>query len=311
MKTGAINWWRSACNVARRGSAVRLGLALLVAAVAAIATQSGATRPVTADWDNETSVLLTMINNYRQENGRPPLVLDAKLQAAADWHANDQMNTANCLDNFRCDHRDTQGRGIDGRIWGQFGYPRTARIGENIAMGYRDAQGAFDGWRSSPGHNNNMLEGRFRAAGLSRLCRPDGSCIWVNTFGSEVSEAFTPTTGPAAPAGPTTYEPQPPTADMQVWIGAWKTDRGDLNLNPPQAWMPHQAPLFGMYGADKSVEGEVFGAMFGGTWFEPAPWGGFFSGDFEFRLSPDGKSFTGRYRFPASENWEPWNGHRP
>jgi uncharacterized protein YkwD len=34
---------------------------------------------------------------------------------------------------------------------------RWSAAGENIAMGYRDAESAVNGWKNSPGHNRIML----------------------------------------------------------------------------------------------------------------------------------------------------------
>jgi uncharacterized protein YkwD len=289
---------------------VQLGFAVLVAALMALSAQSGGPPIATANWDNETAAFLNLINDYRAQNGRGPLTVDAKLQAAADWMSNDQLNAANCIDRNNCSHRDTQGRDIGPRIWDGFGYPRgNTRIGENIAWGFQTAQQVFEGWRNSPGHNANMLEGRFTATGIGRLCRDNGPCFWTNTFGSVVSEPFN---GPTAPTGPAAPVQQEIPAPVQPWVGTWNTDRGQMRLAPPQAFLPTESPLFGQYSTDGStVEGGVFGNMFSGTWFGPPRLDGTLNqGDFEFTLSADGNSFTGRFRIGASETWEPWNGTR-
>lgn len=43
----------------------------------------------------------------------------------------------------------------------------SAVSGENIAAGYTDAQRFMNGWKNSPSHNANMLNGSFKAIGIS------------------------------------------------------------------------------------------------------------------------------------------------
>ena len=287
-----------------------VGAALGLAAAVTVAPSPPATH---ADWDNETANFVTILNNYRQQNGRRPVVVDARLQRAADWMSNDQLNTARCVDNrpVTCDHTDTQGRDIGPRIRGQFGYTGST-VGENLLVITRGpAQDAFEGWRNSPGHNQNMLDSDWSAIGISRLCREDGACVWVNTFGSAFTEAFTPPTGgtttnPTPPPPPTDTTP----AVVRPWVGRWNTDRGAMVLAPVTTTFGN--PLAGNYGTEGgSLDGGVTDTVFRGTWFGPPQADGTLNqGDFEFTLSADGNSFTGRFRVGASEQWDPWNGTR-
>ena len=43
----------------------------------------------------------------------------------------------------------------------------SAVSGENIAAGYANAQSFMNGWMNSPSHNANMLNGSFKAVGIS------------------------------------------------------------------------------------------------------------------------------------------------
>lgn len=196
--------------------------ALVLAAALMVAALSGGPRPAAANWDSETAAFLTLINEHRQQGGRAPLAVDAALQRAAEWHSNDQLNTRDCPGQpdpgpNACDHTDTQGRDAGTRIRQGFGYTGN-RTGENIfwALPQPDARQAFDAWRESPGHNENMLRAEFGAIGISRLCRADGWCFWTTTFGDRVIEPFTPPGGAPAPtpatATPAAAPTQPPAA---------------------------------------------------------------------------------------------------
>ena len=53
--------------------------------------------------------------------------------------------------------------------------------GENIAMGYTDAQDVMDGWMNSPGHRANILDPDFNHIGVGYYV-VDGYAYWVQVF---------------------------------------------------------------------------------------------------------------------------------
>jgi uncharacterized protein YkwD len=57
-------------------------------------------------------------------------------------------------------------------------------IGENVAMGYRDAASVMDGWMNSPGHRANILNCSAKAIGVGLAKASDGSPYWTQLFGS-------------------------------------------------------------------------------------------------------------------------------
>ncbi len=57
-------------------------------------------------------------------------------------------------------------------------------IGENVAMGYRDAAAVMDGWMNSPGHRANILNCDAKAIGVGLAKASDGSPYWTQLFGS-------------------------------------------------------------------------------------------------------------------------------
>lgn len=148
-------------------------------------------KPHYLGWDAETQDFLRLINEYRAQNGLGALALDWMLQDASAWMSED-MQGATCVGNYACSHNDTIGRSMGQRVQ-DFGYFYPA--GENLAWGTNEklttASQAFEGWRSSPGHNANMLYGNWTAIGIARTCI-EGTCTWVTDFGTKVVESFEP-----------------------------------------------------------------------------------------------------------------------
>src|SRR5438045_7236529 len=80
--------------------------------------------------DSEESAFLTLINNYRAQNGRGALQVSVALQNSSEWMSND-MATKNYFS-----HADSLGRDPFIRMQA-FGYNH-APAGENIAAGFPD-----------------------------------------------------------------------------------------------------------------------------------------------------------------------------
>lgn len=56
--------------------------------------------------------------------------------------------------------------------------------GENIAAGNSGAQGTFDQWVDSPGHNENMLGSNFAVVGIGRATGGGTyGAYWTTVFG--------------------------------------------------------------------------------------------------------------------------------
>lgn len=151
-----------------------------------------------AFFDKETSEFLQEINAYRAEKGSGALSLDAKLQNAANWMSSDMLE--NCASSGNpCSHNDSTGRSFSLRMR-DFGY--AAAAGENLAWGsgLSDSLRALDIWKNSSGHNANMLNGSYKAIGISRSCEGN-VCVWATDFGSKIIQNF---------EMPVTQEPSPP-----------------------------------------------------------------------------------------------------
>ena len=101
------------------------------------------------------------------------------LGAAADNHSNYMAKTDDV------DHS-LQG----GLSWSQniynYGYPTGQGIGENVLAGRKSASGALALWKTSPGHNANMLNPKWKTIGVGRAVNIDGryDYYWTTTFGT-------------------------------------------------------------------------------------------------------------------------------
>jgi uncharacterized protein YkwD len=155
--------------------------------------------------DGEESAFLTMINNYRAQNGLGALSTNDKLRDAALWMAQDMAAKS------YFSHTDSLGRDPFARM-ADFGYTYNTWKGENLAAGVAGASGAFDLWKGSPGHDQNMLSSNFTVIGIARAYNPNSSFgwYWVTDFGGQGDPGPAPAPAPATPP-PVTPAPPPVT----------------------------------------------------------------------------------------------------
>jgi uncharacterized protein YkwD len=128
--------------------------------------------------DAEEGAFLILLNNYRAAHGLQPLTHHVKLGAAAASHAQDMATN-----NFT-GHIGSNGSAPAERIERE-GY-HYVWAGENVFWGSPDASVAFEWWKNSPKHNENMLWSHFTETGIRRAYNPAAfySWYWTNTFGS-------------------------------------------------------------------------------------------------------------------------------
>ncbi|HET6514626.1 MAG TPA: CAP domain-containing protein [Thermodesulfovibrionales bacterium] len=102
--------------------------------------------------------VVALINQERQNNGLPALVLDVRLVEAARLHSQDMASN-----NF-FSHTGSDGSDFTTRIdnSGYFWYTAA----ENIAAGYSTAAAVVNGWMNSPGHRANILNSSMRDIGV-------------------------------------------------------------------------------------------------------------------------------------------------
>lgn len=123
--------------------------------------------------------MLNLVNNLRQKGCNcgaktmpsvPILKWNNLLETAATNHAKD-MATKNYFS-----HTGLDGSTIATRA-DRVGYKWSA-LGENIANGYPNTEGVFQGWLASAGHCENMMSGNFTEMGAAR-----SGNYWVQEFG--------------------------------------------------------------------------------------------------------------------------------
>jgi len=187
----------------RRLALVFVLLALAVAAVAIVAMPRGAE----AAQDSEEQAFLTIINNYRTQNGLGALSLNTQLNNSAEWMSGDMAA------NNYFSHTDSLGRDPFQRM-AAFGYTYNTWKGENLAAGADTAQAAFNLWKNSPGHNANMLNPNFKVMGIARVYGAGTTYgwYWTNDFGGQGSAPppADPTPPPPPPPAPTPTPVPPP-----------------------------------------------------------------------------------------------------
>jgi uncharacterized protein YkwD len=162
-------------------------------------TSSGASTP-----DSEAWAFLTLINNYRVQNGVGTLQVSAALQNSSQWMSSD-MASKNYVS-----HTDSLGRDPGTRM-AAFGYTFSP-WGENIAAGFSDAQDTFSQWVNacdpdSSGactfaHRTNMLYSGFQVIGIGRASNSNSSYgwYWTTDFGGVVDSVIPPPNGLQAPS---------------------------------------------------------------------------------------------------------------
>jgi uncharacterized protein YkwD len=167
-------------------SASWLALALLVLFSAAAAAQD---RSVSAAFSTDVEQRVTALtNDFRQQNGLPPLELEARLTEAARYFAGYLASTG------KLDH-DADGTTPPERVKKR-GYSYCA-VAENLASEYNSAGFAPDrlsmsfvqGWRDSPTHRDNMLLPEITQIGVGVARSPkDGEYFGVQVFARPTSQ---------------------------------------------------------------------------------------------------------------------------
>ena len=128
--------------------------------------------------DEQERAFLRRINSYRASRGKPALKLSATLGAAAEHHSR-QMARLNYFSHTMAGGMSWQ------RNARNHGYRFNTLMGENIAAGNSTARATFGQWRTSPDHNQNMLDARYEAIGIGRAYDANSryGWYWTTDFG--------------------------------------------------------------------------------------------------------------------------------
>ncbi|QDV37236.1 CAP domain-containing protein [Tautonia plasticadhaerens] len=146
-------------------------------------TQSPITpEPPTADSPavaitREEQVIVDLTNQARADQGLAPLSVDARLQRAAQIHAENMAR----LDRLAHELPETGTPTLADRARAA-GY-RYSMLGENIAFNYYSPSQAVDGWLDSEGHRRNILTSEYTQLGVSLAYNASGQPYYIQVFG--------------------------------------------------------------------------------------------------------------------------------
>lgn len=135
----------------------------------------------TTGLDAEEQAFLVLINDYRAENGRGPLTPCTSLNRSAQGHSED-MRDQNYFSHSGLNGSTPWTRSCDACY--ELACGPSTQMAENIAAGNSGAAATFEQWRTSAGHNANMLGASFTQIGIGRATGGGqyGS-YWTNVFG--------------------------------------------------------------------------------------------------------------------------------
>jgi uncharacterized protein YkwD len=221
---------------------------MALAALLFVMSLAGGARPALAltncsvsdlTFDSEEQEFLRLVNQYRAQNGTAAMTASVNLNRAASWMARDLAV------NRYFSHTDSAGRAPAGRVANCDGSPY---VGENIAAGtIKDtAAEAFEMWRTSSGHNANMLNGSYKQIGIARYYDAGAPYRWywvtdfstsndgTNASGSGGGATATATSSPSP--SPT---PQPPASIVSpIAVMASPAAGSTLGASAMFTWSP-------------------------------------------------------------------------
>jgi uncharacterized protein YkwD len=143
----------------------------------------GGSGPGTTPLDSEEQAFVTIINDYRAQNSLGPLTPCISLNRAAQGHSED-MRDQNYFDHTNLAGDDPFDRMCNACF--DLACGTQTAMGENIAAGNSDAQATFEQWRTSPGHNANMLNSSFNYIGIGRATGGGQyGTYWTNVFAGD------------------------------------------------------------------------------------------------------------------------------
>jgi uncharacterized protein YkwD len=135
--------------------------------------------------------VLALVNQWRIEEGLPPLLLNPILQRMAEAQAFLIAPNINSITDESVMHKDAQGRTAIQRAiqvydWPNYGIREQVEVGENAA--HFSADNAVKFWKSSPIHRKAALNATYREVGIAAIPqKPKGSFVFYMTFGARPS----------------------------------------------------------------------------------------------------------------------------
>ncbi len=131
------------------------------------------------DLDRVRAEMLARVNAQRKKAGAAPLSANARLDLAAQRHAEDMLAR-----NFFA-HASPEGKTVRDRVQtADYGW---RAVGENIAEGQFSVDEVMETWMNSPGHRKNILDPNFKELGVGLALGPSGGrhrIVWAQAFGA-------------------------------------------------------------------------------------------------------------------------------
>jgi hypothetical protein len=172
--------------------------------------------------------IIALTNQERLGYGLNTLSTNAQLSAAALAKAND-MFEKQYWDHF----------GPNGESPWQFiraaGY-NYVYAGENLAKGFRTAEGVHEAWMASPTHKANIVSGNYKDIGVAVVegeLLGKQTTLVVQMFGNLTSEVYTPTQTPEETQAPS--EPTVPSSTEKVVVNDEAGEIKSIRITSPQA----------------------------------------------------------------------------
>jgi uncharacterized protein YkwD len=156
-------------------------VALLLVSVLASPAQAG------VSYSSDEVAFVQLINDYRVGLGLSPLLVSDMLSESSDRHNSDMAKYGFFSHYTQASDWFAAGASPWDRMAAS-GYDYNTWMGENIAAGYSTAAAVFAAWKSSPDHNDNMVDPNFKVIGVSLVYESGATYhyYWTTDFGGYV-----------------------------------------------------------------------------------------------------------------------------
>lgn len=169
------------------------------------------------------SNIIQLTNQQRAAAGLNTLTPNAKLMSAAQAKAN------NMFEEQYWDHYGPNGE-TPWMFISQAGYTYVY-AGENLAKGFRTAEGVHEAWMASPTHKENIMSPNYKDIGVAVV---EGTLLGKETilvvqmFGNQTNQIYKPTTSTPTPSKPEPAKPIVPETGEIKSIRITNPKQGDL-----------------------------------------------------------------------------------
>lgn len=125
--------------------------------------------------EDDIADLYELVNEYRLAYDLPELKISDKLERSSKMKAIDLVSLG------YWSHEAPDGQ----QPWELFKFVSYSYsyAGENLAKDYTNVNDAMSAWKSSPGHNENLMRKIYTEHGIGYACDPKGGCVIVHHFG--------------------------------------------------------------------------------------------------------------------------------